>query len=44
MRILEERGARIYGPRHDQDYAIAVGLRTLTLRYLTEVWDGLYTA
>jgi glycerol-3-phosphate O-acyltransferase len=44
MRTLEERGARVYVPRHDQDYAITVGLRTLTLRHLVEVWDGLYVA
>jgi len=34
MRTLEERGDHVYVPRHDQDYAITVGLRTLTLRHL----------
>jgi glycerol-3-phosphate O-acyltransferase len=34
MRTLEERGDHVYVPRHDQDYAITVWLRTLTLRHL----------
>jgi glycerol-3-phosphate O-acyltransferase len=41
-RRLEEKGAHVYIPRGDQDYAIAVGLRMLTLRRLVEVRDGLY--
>jgi len=41
-RRLEERGAHVYVPRGDQDYAIAVGLRMLTLRRVIAVADGLY--
>ena len=36
MRELERRGAHVYVPRGDQDYAITVGLRMLTLRHLVE--------
>ena len=32
----------MYIPRGDQDYAIAVGLRMLTLRRLVTAGDGLY--
>ena len=41
---LEARGAHVYVPRGDQDYAIVVGLRMLTLRRLVEDSDGLYRA
>jgi glycerol-3-phosphate O-acyltransferase len=41
---LEARGAHVYVPRGDQDYAIAVGLRMLTLRRLVEDSEGLYRA
>jgi glycerol-3-phosphate O-acyltransferase len=34
MEELERRGAHVYVPRGDQDYAITVGLRMLTLRRL----------
>src|SRR6266540_596030 len=44
MRELSDRGAHVYVPRKDQDYAIAVGLRTLTLRHLVEEKDGLFAA
>lgn len=44
MRELTERGALVYLPRRDQDYAITVGLRMLTLRHLVEERDGLYAA
>lgn len=44
MGTLEERGAHVYLPRGDEDYAIAVGLRMLTLRRLVEVADGIYRA
>jgi len=44
MRELEARGARVYLPRGDQDYAIAVGLRMLTLRRLVDGAAGLYKA
>ena len=43
-RLLESRGAHVYIPRQDQDYAITVGLRALTLRHLVEEREGLYTA
>jgi glycerol-3-phosphate O-acyltransferase len=42
MEALEARGAHVYVPRGDQDYAIAVGLRMLTLRRLVEASDGIY--
>jgi len=41
-RQLDEIGAHVYIPRGDQDYAIAVGIRMLTLRRLVAVADGLY--
>jgi glycerol-3-phosphate O-acyltransferase len=42
---LERRGAHVYVPRGDQDYAITVGLRMLTLRRLVEAdAQGLYGA
>jgi glycerol-3-phosphate O-acyltransferase len=41
---LEARGAHVYIPRSDHDYAIAVGLRMLTLRRLVNERDGLYSA
>jgi glycerol-3-phosphate O-acyltransferase len=44
MRELESRGAHIYIPRQDQDYAFTVGLRMLTLRRLVVETDGLYSA
>jgi glycerol-3-phosphate O-acyltransferase len=44
LREWEARGAHIYVPRHDQDYAIGVGLRMLTLRRIVEERDGLYCA
>lgn len=44
MRQLSERGAHVYVPRKDQDYAITVGLRMLTLRHLVDERDGLYSA
>ena len=39
---LESRGHHVYIPRQDRDYAIAVGLRMLTLRNLVEERDGLF--
>jgi len=42
LRTWQGRGAHIYIPRHDQDYAIGVGLRMLTLRRIVEERDGLY--
>jgi glycerol-3-phosphate O-acyltransferase len=41
---LERRGARIYVPRKDRDYAIDVGLRMLVLRHLVVEVDGLVRA
>jgi glycerol-3-phosphate O-acyltransferase len=41
-RRLEEKGAHVYVPRGDQDYAIAVGLRMLTLRRVIAFAGGLY--
>src|SRR6185295_12664300 len=40
MTELQEAGAHVYIPRQDQDYAIAAGLRMLTLRHLVEERDG----
>jgi glycerol-3-phosphate O-acyltransferase len=44
LRDLESRGAHVYVPRGDQDYAITVGLRMLTLRRLVDERDGLFRA
>ncbi|MGH9316448.1 MAG: 1-acyl-sn-glycerol-3-phosphate acyltransferase [Thermoanaerobaculia bacterium] len=44
MQRLESRGAHVYVPRGDQDYAITVGLRMLTLRHLVKETDGLFAA
>jgi glycerol-3-phosphate O-acyltransferase len=41
---LERAGAHVYIPRADQDYAVTVGLRMLTLRKLVQEGDGLYAA
>jgi glycerol-3-phosphate O-acyltransferase len=46
LRMIEElsgAGAHIYIPRADQDYAVTVGLRTLTLRRLVSEKDGLFS-
>ena len=43
MKDAEARGAHVYIPRGDQDYAIDVGLRMLTLRRLVEEADGIFT-
>ena len=40
----EARGAKIYVPRADRDYAISVGLEMLTLRHVVDEAEGLYTA
>ena len=42
MDELDRRGAHVYVPRSDQDYAITVGLRMLTLRRLVDDGGGLY--
>jgi len=44
LQRLEARGARVYVPRGDLDYALTVGLRMLRLRHMVEEKDGLYTA
>ncbi|HEU5250882.1 MAG TPA: 1-acyl-sn-glycerol-3-phosphate acyltransferase [Thermoanaerobaculia bacterium] len=44
MDELDRRGAHVYVPRKDRDYAITVGLRMLTLRRLVEAKDGLLAA
>ncbi len=41
MKELEARGAHVYIPRRDQDYAIDVGLRMLTLRRLVTEAAGI---
>jgi glycerol-3-phosphate O-acyltransferase len=41
---LEARGAHVYVPRKDFDYAVNVGLRMLRLRRLVGERDGLYYA
>jgi glycerol-3-phosphate O-acyltransferase len=42
MKDLDRRGAHVYIPRGDQDYAIDVGLRMLTLRHLVDEAAGIY--
>ena len=39
---LEAGGAYVHVPRGDRDYAVSVGLRTLTSRHLVTVSDGLF--
>ncbi len=41
---IEALGARVYVPRHDQDYAINFGVRMLLLRHMVLEQDGLYRA
>jgi glycerol-3-phosphate O-acyltransferase len=41
---LEAAGAHIYVPRQDLDYAVTVGLRSLTLRRLVDGQEGMYRA
>jgi glycerol-3-phosphate O-acyltransferase len=44
MAHLEDRGAKLYVPRSDRDYAFHVGLRMLALRRLVEEKSGMYSA
>jgi glycerol-3-phosphate O-acyltransferase len=44
MAEFEARGAKLYVPRGDRDYAIHVGLRMLALRRLVEERGGLFAA
>jgi glycerol-3-phosphate O-acyltransferase len=39
---VEARGAHVYVPRSDRDYALTVGLRMLTLRHLVPEEAGLF--
>jgi glycerol-3-phosphate O-acyltransferase len=41
---FEKRGAKLYLPRGDRDYAFHVGLRMLALRHLVEESNGLFVA
>jgi glycerol-3-phosphate O-acyltransferase len=41
-RALEAGGAYVHVPRGDQDYAVSVGLRTLTLRHVVLADGGLF--
>ncbi len=41
---LQARGAHVYVPRSDWDYAVGAGLRMLTLRHLVNESAGLYSA
>ncbi len=41
---IEALGARVYVPRHDQDYAINFGVRMLLLRHMVLEDKGLYRA
>ena len=40
---LEARGARLYLPRSDWDYALGAGLRMLRQRHMVDEYDGMYT-
>jgi glycerol-3-phosphate O-acyltransferase len=44
MQRLAGSGAHVYIPRHDQEYAVEVGLRMLLLRRMVLLQDGLYRA
>jgi glycerol-3-phosphate O-acyltransferase len=44
MQRVEAAGGHVHIPRQDQEYAVEVGLRMLTLRHLVEHKDGLYRA
>jgi len=44
LESLEAKGARVYLPRGDLDYALTVGLRMLRLRHMVDEADGLFTA
>ncbi|HEU0290451.1 MAG TPA: 1-acyl-sn-glycerol-3-phosphate acyltransferase [Burkholderiales bacterium] len=44
IQSLEKRGAHLYVPRGDHDYAIGVGLRMLLLRRIVVAEEGLYRA
>jgi len=44
MAEFEARGAKLYVPRGDRDYAFHVGLRMLVLRHLVGEAGGMYSA
>ncbi len=44
LEALSARGAHVYVPRGDLDYALGVGLRMLRLRHLVDEREGLYRA
>ena len=44
VKQLQARGAHVYVPRSDWDYAVGAGLRMLTLRHLVNESAGLYSA
>jgi len=44
VEALRQRGAHVYVPRQDFDYAIHVGLRMLRLRRVVGIREGLYYA
>jgi len=44
MQRLRAAGAHVHIPRQDQEYAVEVGVRMLTLRHLVELKDGVYRA
>ena len=44
LQALATAGAHLYIPRADQDYAVDVGLRTLTLRGLAQEREGMFQA
>jgi glycerol-3-phosphate O-acyltransferase len=42
MRRLKDAGAHVHIPRHDQEYAVEVGLRMLLMRHLVTAQGGVY--
>jgi glycerol-3-phosphate O-acyltransferase len=44
MQHLRDAGGHVHIPRQDEEYAVEVGLRMLTLRHLVELEDGIYRA
>ena len=44
MQDLARAGAHVHIPRHDQEYAVEVGLRMLLLRRMVLLEDGVYRA
>jgi glycerol-3-phosphate O-acyltransferase len=43
IEALEARGAKLYVPRADRDYAISAGLEMLQLRHIVEEAEGLFS-